>query len=34
MSRSFVLLAKVSLLVNFSFNLVNSSMMFEDIMFF
>ncbi len=34
MSRSFVLLSKVSLLVNFSFNLVNSSMMFEDIMFF
>lgn len=34
MSRSFVLLAKVSLLVNFSFSLVNSSMMFEDIMLF
>ncbi len=34
MSRSFVLLAKVSLLVNFSFNLVSHSMMFEDIMLF
>lgn len=34
MSRSFVLLAKVSLLVNFSFNLVYSSMMFDDIMLF